>query len=390
MGRASLEFSITSVFGWFRLVGADWMRWVCFGGCVCFCTCGLGCGEWGIFVVENKRTVVRSLGGVKIGAVFNCPNKRAVPFCSVLCSTSVRRVLMERRRDTTRTTSKCTETSNHMNIYLTASNPNTAGLMANVTATCVSSSPVMTVAKRIPARLVKGSTFRRTSVVKVAVPVAGRNFRPGGPSLVPSVVGSDFRVTTDKEPKPVIISIPGGVRRTRLAGFSSAVVSAPKCGPAVGNGVERVGGTFRVVGRTGGPVVLTNKKIVVSGTYYRLGGLTRAVGTPIVASLLNGNTVSRASSLTLNVLNVRNEGISGSCVGSSSLLVTVNVEFSSEAANELSDFIPSAGIVRVSVSPTRVNGGMSISLPVMKSTHGMLSSLGSLLGNCRIPDSMAG
>lgn len=126
-------------------------------------------------MVSNNRTLVHSLRCRNMGAVFNCPKKSVVPMFSTLCSRerALGRVLIHRRRKTTRTTRKFTHTSNRIKIYLIADNPNTAGAVANVTSTVVSDAPVMIVTKRIKATFLKASTFRRISLMNVARPVAG-------------------------------------------------------------------------------------------------------------------------------------------------------------------------------------------------------------------------
>lgn len=125
--------------------------------------------------MANTRTLVHSLRRRKIAAVFNCPKNSVVPMFSTLCSRrgALGRVLIHRRRKTTRTTRNFTHMSNRMNIYLIADNPKTAGAVANVTSTVVSDAPVMIVTKRMKANFLKASTFRRISLMNVARPVTG-------------------------------------------------------------------------------------------------------------------------------------------------------------------------------------------------------------------------
>lgn len=125
--------------------------------------------------MSNSRTLVHSLRCRKIGAVFNCPKNSVVPIFSTLCSRerALGRVLIQRRRKTTRTTRNFTHSSNRMKIYLMADNPNTAGAVANVTSTVVSDAPIIIVTNRMKATFLKASTFRRMSLINVARPVAG-------------------------------------------------------------------------------------------------------------------------------------------------------------------------------------------------------------------------
>lgn len=125
--------------------------------------------------MAKTRTVVHSLRCRKMGALFKCPKNSVVPAFSTLCrrGSALGRVLIHRRRKTTRTTRKFTHMSKRINIYLIADKPNTAGAVANVTSTVVSDAPVIIVTKRMKTSFLNASTFRRMSLINVARPVAG-------------------------------------------------------------------------------------------------------------------------------------------------------------------------------------------------------------------------
>lgn len=157
---------------------------------------------------------MRTLQTRNIGAIFNCPNNTVVPICSTLCSNNIRRLLYQRRRNTTVTTVNCTHTANGANIYVTASNPNTAGLVAKLTSTLLSSVPIITVANRMSTPFVNASTFRRISVLKLSLTYAGRDFLIRSLRRLPHVVTRTFSITDSNHPNPILISVPGSVRLT--------------------------------------------------------------------------------------------------------------------------------------------------------------------------------
>lgn len=324
----------------------------------------------------KTRVIVRYLGRRNISAMFNCPNKTVLGMCSRLCGrhSRVHRVLASRRRKTTRTTSKCTETAKGIKIYLTADKPNTAGLMAKVTATCVSSVPVITVAYGINIPLLKGSDFRRVSVTKMAVPVAGCDCVIGSMAGLTRAVEGTFHVTGAKEPKPILVSVPGSI----ATGIARCRGRCPNmCGQRMVRSRRRsLGGTIRVVRRTREPCVFMNNKTILSRTDGRLCRFTRGMSTPMASSLVKGKTFPKASRECAKVLKVRKAGTSGFKMDRYSLLVMAKTEFDSHMAKGATAFTGSTGVLRVSVSPTRVSGGIVVSLKIMNSVGTILGGVG--------------
>lgn len=336
-------------------------------------------------VVDNTRVVMGYLRTRNISVIFNCPNTTVYPFCSGICSSDVARVLIHRRRGTTRTTDNCTEYDGHPNIYITASNPNTAGLVANVTATCASSVPVITVANRIHSSLLNESIFRRTSVAKTYRPFMGRDCLIDGARSLPEIFGRTFRVTSANEPNPMLVSVPISVRRGRVRDFRCPRdMGVVNCGPGAGKRTVRIGGTIRTVGTDGHPIVMSNNNILDSNVGLGLRGFTRAANVPIVSAVVNVNIVPDRRRLCLKVLNARNGTITGHTLRRTSLMVMYNTELNSETITTPSRVDRGAGMVRVSVSPTRVNGGIGARVPVMNSVGGIVGVLLSDVNSCGI------
>lgn len=311
----------------------------------------------GFVRLGNSRVILRILGRRKMSAIFNCPNKAVLGVFSRLCgcNSAFGRILASRRRNTSRTTSNCTHTANGINIYFTASNPNSAGLMANVTATCVSSIPVITIAYGINASVVNHSSFRRISVGNVAVPVAGRGCVMEGIRRLTSILHGTFEVTADNEGNPILISVPGSVATT---GYRCCPTPGRRPSRYIRPGAGSLRETIRLLGGTGGPLVCLNNNTVSTSYDTRVVGFTRGASYPIISSLVNLNTFPRGRELCINLINVRNEFRSGGTTSRYSILVAYKTEFSSHITNGEAGFTPGTRILRVSVSPTRVSGGI--------------------------------
>lgn len=309
--------------------------------------------------------------------LFNCPKTYAVSVDSRLCGrSSIGVVLPHRRRTLIRRTSTCTEAANGINMYLMADNPKTAGLMAKLTATGCSDMPLMYFANRMTHRLVNGSTFRRMSVMKVAEDVAGCNIAIHEHRSLKHVVGRTFCVTHANHPKPILVSLPGSMvtrlNDTRCPGG----MGVHKCGPGASIRVNRLGHTVGLLGGTGHPLFLTNNNMMVSHTRRVFQRMIRGAGIPIIAAMVNGNSVPASRPLCVKGLNVRNTCTTGVTIDGYSILFSVKAEFGSEVAKGLRRFTPRTRVVRVSVSATSVSQGVRISVPVITSTGRTVAGVG--------------
>lgn len=357
----SVSVSGVVAFKW----GGEWryfVRWRCV------------CGKRVCVRLANTRVVYRYLLRRNISAIFNCPNNTTLGACSTLCGcdSEVHRVLATRRRNTSRTTSNCTETANGANIIVAASNPNTAGVMANLTATGVSDVPLITVANGMAASRLKESDFRRISVMGVMGPIAGTDFLIRGIRSLTSAVHGTFTLTRRNEGKPILISIPGSMA-TGGARFMRAIPREPEAFRVEGpRGIHII---RRVVGGTGHPVVCTNNNVVDTSTDRRFGTFTRLVSTPIYYSLVKLNYVPTSRPLYINGVNVRNNCRANVTATRYSLVVTYNTEFSSHITNSHREFNRRTGVIRLRVSRGRVGGGMGISRCVLKSVGRVLVTL---------------
>lgn len=327
--------------------------------------------------VSKGGLLMETLGRRNISAVFNCPKTYAVSVDSRLCGrSSVQVVLPERRRTLIRRTSTCTEAANGMNIYLIADKPKTAGLIANLTATGCSDMPLMYFANRMTEPLVKGSTFRRISVMKVAHDVAGCNIVMQGERSLKEVVGRTFCVTEAKEPKPMLVSLPGSIV-TRLKDTSCpSAIGVHNCGPGAGIRVKRLGHTLGVLGGTGGPLFLTKNNIGVTHTGRIFARIMRGARIPIIAAVVKHNTIPASRPLCVKGLKVRKTCTSGVTIDRYSLLFSVKAHFGSHVANGLRRFTPGTRVIRVSVSATSVSEGVRISIPVITSTLRTIAGVG--------------
>lgn len=138
-------------------------------------------------------------------------------------------------------------------------------------------------------------------------------------------------------------------------------------------------GTTRLVGNTGQPLILIKRNIRLKRTRRRLHTFVRGTKVPTKYALLKLSTLPAGRPLGGKVLNVRNGLKPGVGAGGYSILVTMNVHFSSHIANGLRACTGRTGVVRFSVSPTRVSGGMGASITILKSYGRALTTIARLL-----------
>lgn len=188
-----------------------------------------------------------------------------------------------------------------------------------------------------------------------------------------------FCVTGDKHPNPIILSFTGGTRirviSCRPVGLSFVHDCSPRPGPS-GRSLRR---TTRLVGGTREPLILMKRKMRLNGTRSRLHTFVRGTSVPYNYALLKLSTVPASRPLGGKVLNVRKGLKPGIGAGRYSILVTMNVHFSSHMAKGLSACTGRTGIVRLSVSRSRVSGGMGISMPMLNGYGRALTVLARLV-----------
>lgn len=151
------------------------------------------------------------------------------------------------------------------------------------------------------------------------------------------------------------------------------------CRPRPSVGRSQVGTTTTLVGGTRGPFYLIKRNILLKNTRRRLGTFLLGGSVPTNSAILNLSTLPSSFPLGGNVLNVRNGINPGEGAGRYSILVTVNVHFSSHIANSLGACTGRTGIVRLSVSGSRVKGGMPISIGILKGTGRAVPVVATLL-----------
>lgn len=138
--------------------------------------------------------------------------------------------------------------------------------------------------------------------------------------------------------------------------------------------------TTRLVGRTGHPFTLINRNMRLNNTRGRLIRFLRGTSVPTNHALLNLSTLPDGRPLGVNVLNVRNSCTAGVGARRYSILVTVNVQFDSHVANIPSGCTGRTGVVRLSVSGSRVSGIVGASITIVNSYGRALPTVAHLLG----------
>lgn len=151
------------------------------------------------------------------------------------------------------------------------------------------------------------------------------------------------------------------------------------CSPSPRASSATITRTITLVGTTGHPLILINRKMRLNGTRGRLLGFMRGTSVPYKYALLNLSTLPDGRHLGGNVLNVRNGLNPGIGAGRYSILVTMNVHFSSHIAKGLRACTGRTGVVRLSISPSRVKGGIIMSMPILKGYGHALSLLARLV-----------
>lgn len=152
------------------------------------------------------------------------------------------------------------------------------------------------------------------------------------------------------------------------------------CIPIPSASRSSIGRTTRLVGGTRHPLMLMKRKMRLKGTRDRLETFVRGTSVPTKYALLKLSTLPASRPLGGNVLKVRNGLNPGVGAGGYSILVTINVHFSSHIANGLTACTGRTGMVRFSVSPTRMGGGIGMSVTILKSYGGALTTMAKLLG----------
>lgn len=170
-------------------------------------------------------------------------------------------------------------------MYLKASNPTNASVVATLCSTSTSSVPVLYVANRTPHTHLRGRSFRTISVRTVTGPIDGVTIAIHRTTLIPHILRRTFRLVHSNHPNPMLISLPFSMRITRVRFSPSVCRPLPICGPTTDH--VRVRGTMRVLVRTRHPIVITKNKMVGTSTTTLLRRFTRLADVPIVPALVN-------------------------------------------------------------------------------------------------------
>lgn len=177
----------------------------------------------------------------------------------------------------------------------------------------------------------------------------------------------------------MILSFTGGTRIRGTRCVPTGLSFVHDCIPMPRASPRTIGTTTRLVGNTRHPLMLIKRNIRLNGTRRRLHTFVRGTSVPTKYALLKLSTLPARRPLGGNVLKVRNGLKPGVGAGGYSILVTINVHFSSHIAKGLTACTGRTGIVRFSVSPTRVGGGMRTSMTILNGYGRALSTIATLL-----------
>ncbi len=182
-------------------------------------------------------------------------------------------------------------------------------------------------------------------------------------------------MTGDNHPNPIILSFTGGTRIKVISCRPYRVSFVHDCIPIPGMRPRTIHRTTSLVGGTGHPFVLIKRNIRLNNTRRRLHHLVRHTSVPTKYAVLNLSTLTSSRPLGVKVLNVRKDLTGDIGARRYSILVTMNVHFSSHVANGLSACTGRTGGVRFRVSPDRVGGGIPMSITILKSYGSALTRM---------------